>query len=81
MHGCVCVYSPKTKECEEWSCHIPVDLLVGWGRMGSLDSLAGWLGAYAAPRGRVNSGLCTFSGGGQEVVSQVAEVGRSLGTL
>ena len=43
-HGCIYFYSPKTKECEEWSCHTPVDLLIGWGRMWSSDTLTGWLG-------------------------------------
>ena len=47
--GHVCFYSPKTKECEAWSCHTPVDLLVEWGRVGSLDTLAGWLEEYVAP--------------------------------
>ena len=53
------------------------DLLVGWGRMGSSDALAGWLGkdgvfgctcwlvgGICCPyRGGVRSGLHTFSGG------------------
>ena len=63
-HGHVCFYSPKTKKYEEWSCHTLVDLLIGWaewslliqfligwGRMGSPDTLAGWLQAYVAPIG------------------------------
>ena len=40
--------------------------------MGSLDTLAGWLGAYVALGGRVRSGPHTFSSGGQEEVGQVA---------
>ena len=50
-HGHVCFDSPKTKEGKEWSCHTPVDLLIGWGRMGSSTTLADWLGAYVAPVG------------------------------
>ena len=50
-HCRVCFYSPKTKECEEWSCYTPVDLLIGWGRVGSSVTLAAWLGAYVAPIG------------------------------
>ena len=68
MLGGVCFYSPKIKEWEERSCHTPVDLLVGWGRWGSSDTLAGWLEAYVAPKG-------------QEGVGQVAGVGRSLRIL
>ena len=69
----------RQRECEEWSCHTPVDLLNG-GRMESSDTLSGWLGAYVASMavgGR--SGLHTFSRGGQEGEGQVAGVGRSLG--
>lgn len=44
MHGPVCFYSPKTKECEGWSCHTSVDVLIGWGRMASSNTLVGWLG-------------------------------------
>ena len=44
VRGLVCFYSPETKECEAWSCHTPVDLLIGWRRMESLDRLADWLG-------------------------------------
>lgn len=51
VQGRVCSSSPETKECEEWSCRAPVDLLMGWGRMASPDTLTGWLGAYAAPVG------------------------------
>jgi len=94
-HGRVCFYSLKMKECEEWFCQTPVDLLIGWGRMGSSDTLAGWLGkdgvfgytcwlagGICYPYGGgVRSGLHTFPSGGQEGVGQVAGVGRSLGTL
>ena len=49
-----------------------MDLLIGWGRIGSSDTLAGCLGAYAAPTGQGSSGLHTFSGGGgKEGVSPV----------
>ena len=48
--GHICFYSSGTKS-KERSCHTPVDLLVGWGRMGSSDILAGWLGEYIAPVG------------------------------
>ena len=34
---------------EEWG--LLIHLLVGWERMGSLDTRAGWLGAYIAPIG------------------------------
>ena len=41
-HGCVCFYSPETKEYEEWSWYTPVDLLIGWGRtFGYTSSLVG----------------------------------------
>lgn len=40
----VCLYSPETKECQERFCHSPVDLLIGWGGMGSSDTIAAWLG-------------------------------------
>ena len=39
----------KTRKCEERSCHIPVDPLIGLGIMGSSDTLAGWLGVYITP--------------------------------
>ena len=74
-HGHVCFDSPKTKEGKEWSCHTPVDLLMGWGRMGSLNTFPGWLGkdgvwgytcwlvgGICCPyRGGVGSGPHTFS--------------------
>ena len=45
-HGHVRFYSPKTMDSEEWSCHTPVDLLIGWGGMGGLliHLLIGWGG-------------------------------------
>ena len=71
----------------------PVDLLIGWRRMGSSDTFDGWLGkdgvfgytcwlvgGICCPsRGGVRSVLHTFSSWGQEGVGQVAGVGRSLG--
>ena len=33
-HGRVYIYSPKSKECEEWTCHTSVDLLIGWEKNG-----------------------------------------------
>ena len=38
------VYSPETKACKERSGRTADALLAGWGRMGSLDPFAGWLG-------------------------------------
>ena len=32
-------------------CDLLIHLLVGWGRVGSLDPLAGWLGVCVAPPG------------------------------
>ena len=46
-------------------------MLVGWERIRSLDTLAGWLEAYVAYRGVLRSELHTFSSGGQEGVGQV----------
>lgn len=44
----VCSYSSGR---EEGSCNRPVDLPIGWGKMGSSDILAGWLGVYIALEG------------------------------
>ena len=83
----VCFYSPKTKDCEEWSCHTPVDLLVGWGRMGSSDTLAGWLGKdgvfgytywlVGAYVGGKEGDPYLFGGKEQKGVGQVAGAERS----
>ena len=51
-------------------------LLVGWGRMESLDTLAGWLGAICCPyQGGVRSGPHIFPSRGQGGAGQVAGVG------
>ena len=42
-------FSPETKEREERSQDTPADLPFGWGRTGSSNTLAGWLGVYTAP--------------------------------
>ena len=70
-----------------------IHLLVGWGRMGSLDTLAGWLGkdgvfgytcwlvgGICYPyRGRVRSGpFSTFTGRRQEGTGQVVGGGEVL---
>lgn len=53
------VYSPETKACKERSCRTADALLAGWGRTGSSDPLARWLGlggeewaTYLPSRGR-----------------------------
>ena len=43
-HGGVCFCSPETMVCKKRSCHSPVDLLSGWGRLGSSDTPASQLG-------------------------------------
>ena len=47
----VSAFSAQRQESEEESCHTPVELPIGWGRMGSLDTPAGWLGAHVASIG------------------------------
>lgn len=63
--GRVCLYGLKTGQSRrEGSCRPPADLLVGWGRMGSPETLAGCLGAYVAPYGEeARSEPHTFSSG------------------
>ena len=40
------VVSVFTAQGERRSYDTPIDLLIGWGKMGSSDILANWLGAY-----------------------------------
>ena len=47
---CVGVFLQPTERGEVLS--YTFDLLIGWGKTGSSDILAGWLGAYISPYGQ-----------------------------